>query len=140
VPIKDNAEQVAPRAKRSISASSMASRPSVLANQLGSPARKPPPTIKKYFDGFRAIRAYIIRPDRFLAGPTAMSRRCSAKWSITPPDIKGLQRLAPSFTIVPRSMPACKARAADIIRRAMNPDRRMRSLAKASGADAAASP
>ena len=98
--------RAAPR--RSISASSTASRRSGSPTSSAFRARKPAPTSRNISSASRASATTWTRP-AIIAVSMAMSRRCSAANAITRTSRRRIRRCAPS-TNAPRSTRGCRAR------------------------------
>ena len=107
VPIKDMPGEVRRRAKAINFGIIYGISAFGLANQLGIPREEASAYIKKYFERFPGIRAYMDAT-RDGAAPTAMSRRCSAANVIIPTSRPATPRSVPS-TNAPPSMPGCRA-------------------------------
>ena len=108
VPIKDMPSEVRRRAKAINFGIIYGISAFGLANQLGIAREEASAYIKKYFERFPGIRAYMDSTRDFCR-PTAMSRPCSAGSATTRTSRLPMPRSAPS-TNVPRSMRGCRVR------------------------------
>jgi len=84
-------------------------------HRLGIAREEPPPTIKKYFERFPGIRAYLWTRPANSAAKTVTSPRCFGRMLLSN---SGRAASVRSFNDAPRSTPDAGS-AADIIRRAM---------------------
>ena len=89
-----------------------------LANQLGIAREEAGAYIKKYFERFPGIRDYMDETREFCREQRLCAHAVRAQVPLPRHQGRRIRRSAPS-TSAPRSMRGCRARAADIIRRAM---------------------
>ena len=117
VPVKDMPATCAGAPRRSISASSTASRPSALPPSSASSAKEAGAYIKKYFERFPGIRDYMDETREFCREHgyvlTLFGRKCHY------PDIKASNPSIRSFNERAAINARLQGSAADIIRRAM---------------------